>query len=272
MADQKDGNSDNSQDETKKKLHWLEIGYFSSQIVLAGIGIFALFIYYGQLTEMKHTNELTQQALSGSDKTLQATLTKMQDQTDAMNRLAAEAVKQTADSQNRFRTDERAWVEIDRIEKTDTIPPDPPFSTIFRFNFFFKNFGKTVATQVRVRVDNIEGSPTFMSNEKEIRMYQDRLWRDAATGKRIKMPDKPGPQTIAPGATSHPISSVGQEPVHHGNDFRYSYILGRVDFVDAFDTDHWMKFCFIVQNNKGELGNCQYGNYEDHNPEKSQPH
>ena len=39
--------------EAKKKLHWLEIGYFSSQIILAAIGIWALTIYHGRLTAMQ---------------------------------------------------------------------------------------------------------------------------------------------------------------------------------------------------------------------------
>ena len=44
---------ENAASEAKKKLHWLEIGHFSSQIILAAIGIWALTIYHGQLTAMQ---------------------------------------------------------------------------------------------------------------------------------------------------------------------------------------------------------------------------
>jgi hypothetical protein len=53
MADPSEDNPNSSQAETKKKLHWLEIGYFTSQIGLAIIGIWALTIYHGQLLAMQ---------------------------------------------------------------------------------------------------------------------------------------------------------------------------------------------------------------------------
>ncbi|MGA9671793.1 MAG: hypothetical protein WBQ94_21455, partial [Terracidiphilus sp.] len=53
MTDPGEQNPSDAQSETKKKLHWLEVGYFSSQIVLAVIGIWALTIYHGQLVAMQ---------------------------------------------------------------------------------------------------------------------------------------------------------------------------------------------------------------------------
>jgi len=64
-------------------------------IIVVILGIIGACIYYGQLEEMRHTNELTQQALSGNAETLRQTLAKMQSQVDATNGLTTEAQKQT---------------------------------------------------------------------------------------------------------------------------------------------------------------------------------
>ena len=52
--------------------------------------------------------------------------------------------------------------------------------------------------------------------------------------------------------------------------YKYGYMLGRIDYIDAFNVDHWVHFCFMIMNNKGELGHCQYGNDEDSNQEPIQ--
>jgi hypothetical protein len=55
---------ENGTSETMRKLHWLEAGYFSSQIVLAAIGIWALTIYHGQLTAMQgQLNQMGKQSV-----------------------------------------------------------------------------------------------------------------------------------------------------------------------------------------------------------------
>jgi hypothetical protein len=48
VANSDKNDSGNAASETKKKLHWLEIGYFSSQIRLVAIGIWALTIEHGR--------------------------------------------------------------------------------------------------------------------------------------------------------------------------------------------------------------------------------
>ena len=44
-------------------------------------------------------------------------------------------------------------------------------------------------------------------------------------------------------------------------------ILGRIDYLDAFNARHYMRFCYFIANAKGELGHCKYGNDDDKNPE-----
>ncbi len=58
------------------------VGIITS-VILVVVGIIATFIYDGQLREMRHTNELTQQALNLGNDTLKKTLEKMQGQIDA---------------------------------------------------------------------------------------------------------------------------------------------------------------------------------------------
>jgi len=168
------------------------------------------------------------------------------------------------------RMDQRAWVVIDSIEKTATFPPNPPFGTIFKFSIFPKNVGKTVARDVRIHSENPDASASFMENRHAILMSEDQLFHLSGTNKRAVMPDNPGPQALAPKAQSPvPVFSGGQEPKRYSDgQFRYSFILGRIDYTDAFGVSHWTHFCYFISNSRGELANCKYGNDQDSNGEK----
>jgi hypothetical protein len=67
----------------------------AANAILAIAAIFAFFFYWKQLSEMRHTNELTRQALSSSDQALSQTLQKMQAQVEATNNLYAAADRQS---------------------------------------------------------------------------------------------------------------------------------------------------------------------------------
>jgi hypothetical protein len=169
-----------------------------------------------------------------------------------------------------FRLDERAWIEIGKIE-TIAYPPDPPkFGATFKFGFYPKNVGKTVATDVTVHLDNVFGSGMLLTDEKGIRMFEDQLFKQQGSPKRSLSPDKPAPQTLAPGELSvAPVYIGGQEPSHMGHgSYWYGYIIGRIDYVDVFGTHHWKHLCLTVIDARGDLTYCQYGNDEDKTPEK----
>jgi hypothetical protein len=192
---------------------------------------------------------------------------------DKINRGVGNAViklgQQADDAEQFFRTDERAWVVISSLNKTETIPADSTFGTTFKFSIFPKNVGKTVARYVKIHAENPDAAGSFMENKHAILMSQDQLFRISGTNKRTIMPDNPGPQTLAPGAESPvPVFSGGQEPKRYADgNFRYSFILGRIDYTDAFGVRHWTHFCYFITNSKGELGHCKYGNDQDGNPE-----
>jgi hypothetical protein len=58
----------------------------------------------------------------------------------------------------------------------------------------------------------------------------------SGTNKKATIPDNPGPQTLDPGAQSPiPFLTRSQEPKEYpGGTFRYSFILGRIDYSDDF--------------------------------------
>jgi hypothetical protein len=204
MTNQGKQHFDDVQSETKKKLHWLEIGYFSSQIILAAIGIWALTIYHGQLAamqgqlnEMKHTNDLTQQALNSNGETLRQTLAKMQGQVDATNTLAghtkdqadkaavlaansgiqakasqefADAAKRNADiakdtlqaTIDSFHNEDRAWVGIAGVKPFSLTPDGPNHSVNMVVAFTLRNYGRSAAEHVHFLAD-LESDPTVFS-------------------------------------------------------------------------------------------------------------
>jgi hypothetical protein len=177
--------------------------------------------------------------------------------------ITVEQVKLTADS---FRVDERAWVDLERVDKIRTIPASPPFGTIFKYGLYFKNGGKTSARHLRIYIANFTGGTA--EDRDAVRMFQDRQWREQSTGKPIPAPDTPAPQTLDPGSTTPiPAYSTGQEPTRHDAFFLYSYVVARIDYIDAFNVEHWKHFCFMIMNSNGELGHCESGNDEDNNPE-----
>jgi hypothetical protein len=181
-------------------------GSFIMTLFIAAATIAYAIVAWRQLDKMSETNRITQAALERANQNSSDASNQFQaqihhfDASLGQTQMLATATKTQADnSEIFFREDGRAWVEIEKVEKSDTYPPDPPFLTIFKYDFVIKNFGKTVATNVKVQIDNTEGDASFGSNATTIRMFQDSLFRDSKSGKRIRPMDKPGPQAIAPG-------------------------------------------------------------------------
>ncbi len=175
---------------------------------------------------------------------------------------AADAADATEkQSEVNFRTDERAWIEL-RITKSSEIAVGPPDGNIFKYDMYPKNVGKTVARQVTVFFNSPSGGPELAKNQHGILLFQDQLFLDQATKKRLVRPPSPYPAVIAPGdESSAPVHAIGHEPASHHDEV--SFILGRIDYVDAFGFRHWKRFCYFVADAQGGLENCKYGNDED---------
>jgi hypothetical protein len=113
-------------------------------------------------------------------------------------------------------------------------------------------------------------------NAGEIKSYQDMLRR----GEPKEMPEilrsRRVPKTLGPGIVSTaPFDMYGQEPhVFKSGNALYEFLIGRIDYTDAFRIEHWMTFCFFISDASGNIQYCQEGNDEDRNleiPSKGKP-
>ena len=160
-------------------------------------------------------------------------------------------------------SDERAWVEIDRIERVQVSARDAKFGAAFRYRLYLKNAGKTVARNISVSAArNTIGSIALENNVSYMRRAQDGLL--ARSG--LDPVDNPVPKTLAPQmAAPVPFVMDGQEPRVFGTDEWVSFLIGRIDYADDNGISHWTKFCYYVAESNGNLWNCHVGNDEDRN-------
>jgi hypothetical protein len=182
---------------------------------------------------------------------------------NAATSAATTATETLNKSIEQFRIDERAWIEIDRIEKI-TIGP------VYRYRLYPKNVGKTAAHGIAVNAARgMQGSIHLESDAEGMRRTQDKILLDRTpTGLPKDAVDNPVSRVLAPGTTAVvPFVMDGQRPQIFAKDERVSYLIGRIDYADGFGTQHWMKFCFYVGEGNGQLWNCHEGNDEDRNPE-----
>lgn len=190
------------------------------------------------------------------------TLCQMKAQTTAQQQTAGAAIKSSWDAENFFRTDERAWIEIESIRLQSTITPEG-MRTFFKYEVFTKNVGKTVARDIGLKRMNMMDANHGIINIRGIQMWQDKMLVDRP-GIPSKVPSLPMPKSLAPNTTVTEPFILGGGAPQYGF---FDYLIGRIDYKDAFDVAHWMKFCFVVTNAKGDLGICEAGNDEDSNPE-----
>ena len=176
--------------------------------------------------------------------------------------IANAALGQSTES---FRIDERAWIEIQPINPVLRNPASSTFGALFTYNIYPKNVGKTAAFDIAVKATR--GAPmsalSLGDNADEIASYQRMLMKNT-----FGMPDvlisRRVPKTLGPGEVSNaPFDMYGQEPQKG----LYQFLIGRVDYADAFRVPHWMTFCFFIADSRGNLQYCQYGNEEDRNLE-----
>jgi len=175
--------------------------------------------------------------------------------------IAADTLTKTVEQ---FRTDERAWVEIESIKLRSVIPETPGFpNRSFIYDVFTKNVGKTVARDIDLkRVTSLDANQGSVL-ARGIQTAQDKLLKDQP-GEPSPVPSLPMPKSLAPNiAVYRPFTLGGTAPR-----FRFfDYLIGRIDYNDAFGIPHWIKFCFVIIDSNGTLGICQEGNDEDRNPE-----
>jgi len=184
-------------------------------------------------------------------------------------RIASAALRQSTES---FRVDERAWIEIEPIKGTLFYPRTEKIGAAFQYPIYIRNVGKTVARDIQLRATRgaTQASIAMGDSAEALNWEQDKLLLGKVpTASDIPI-NNPVPKVLAPNTSSAvPLILNGQEPQIFPKVEIVSYLIGRVDYTDAFGINHWMKFCFFVANPRGELWNCKEGNDEDRNSENS---
>jgi hypothetical protein len=164
------------------------------------------------------------------------------------------------------RRDQRAWVEIEPIKPIPFAKADGNFGASFQYEIYLKNVGKTVARDIVMHASRMDSGLALGDNADQIRRAQKILLHENL-GDNNRMIKVLAPNTVSP----VPLRLRAQEPqiFKSGNAF-YSFLIGRIDYVDAFSVKHWMTFCYIISNSRGELLNSKEGNDEDNNPETTE--
>jgi hypothetical protein len=173
-----------------------------------------------------------------------------------------EARLATQQSTESFRIDERAWIEIEPVKPVLLAPSVAPNGgAAFTCDIYLKNFGKTVATEISVKAADTLTAEGFDKNAELVNRNQDNIPVEAVTSR--------APKVLGPGATAAaPFRLTCQAPTTYESGHQaIHYLIGRIDYRDQFRVKHWLRFCYFVVNDRGEIWSCQEGNDEDHNSE-----
>jgi hypothetical protein len=182
-------------------------------------------------------------------------------------RIASAALRQSTES---FRTDERAWIEIEPVKGTLFVPRTEKIGAAFQYPVYIRNVGKTVARNIQLMATRgaTQASIAIGDSAEALNWEQDKLLLGKVPTASAIPINNPVPRVLAPNTSAAvPLILIGQEPQYFPTSQWVSYLIGRVDYTDIFGVNHWMKFCFFVANPKGELWNCKEGNDEDRNSE-----
>ena len=133
-------------------------------LCIEALGLAALIVYTVfsilQWAQIRYTNRLTARALDGSDKTLQATLNKLQGQIDEAHGLVIQSGEQVAQAKSALRQSKEQFIEDQRpylwldddAAHPQTVRVDSsgsgPNSGKLASEFTIKNYGKSAAMRV----------------------------------------------------------------------------------------------------------------------------
>jgi hypothetical protein len=167
----------------------------------------------------------------------------------------------TGDSEESFRLDERAWIEIEPIKPILLVRDAADTGDLFTCNIYLRNLGKTVASNISVRAADPMSTDGWDENAQVVSKSQDMI--------PSEIPSSRVPRVLAPNeiaAAPFRLDCQAPQTFKSGHQMIH-YLIGRIDYVDQFRIPHWKRFCYFVVNNRGEIWNCQQGNDEDKNPE-----
>ena len=201
---------------------WWQVGING---LLAAIGIYALFIYNGQLDEMRKSTEAATKAANAAD---------------------LGAKKSEAGSH----LEQRAWVAA-AINKDTVIEAGKPFTGTIGV----RNTGRTFAKDVRV----FARSDGFSKNspKPDFDAIDDRGLAQETRGTLLS-PEMDLPVYIGNKETGEKLTQDVIDLMKSG-DLPF-YVHGKLRYTDVFGCDHWTTFC-----TKLITGTLTFGSCEDHN-------
>jgi hypothetical protein len=181
-------------------------------------------------------------------------------------RASAESVREST------RMAERAWVEIEPLKPVPFYLGDDFYLAGFRYDFYLKNTGKTAAAGIAMKLVDTMAGPALAGDLPGIRELQNGRAAQSpppptqSASQPQAIPADRVPKVLAPGAVAPvpwTLNAAGRrDGAHH-------YLIGRIDYTDAFSVNHWMTFCWVAVNPGGQLAYCKAGNEEDGNPENA---
>lgn len=230
MANTGKPNADYVAADTKKKLHWLEIGYFSSQIGLAVIGIWALTIYHGQQTVMQ--GQLNEMKRSGEQSTKQmwSAIGNINWLAHSMDLSEKQSERSLGAALDQNKLDQRAWVGVVSIDPPNLAPrPD------FFLSLHAMNSGHTPAL-------NFQSLVVLHSLKKDepFKALYDPLPAGWIRSNRVVQPG----EQVTLNTNKYMLTQDQVDSVRNGSYVLYVY--GKMSYDDIFRERHHTTFCKLV--------------------------
>jgi hypothetical protein len=228
--------------------------------VIAATGVVGIFLVIQGSSDTARIRDAAEQQASAARSFAESA----KKTNEGIGNAVLELGQQADDAENFFRTDERAWIEIEPM-KTPGIPN--------HYDLYPKNVGKTAARGIVVHANDTFQISSMIGMSQNVSGIHNMLDRGPLLedkGKKNGPPEtmSPIPEALGPGVTSPvPIRCAAQLPTGSSRNPMVGYVIGRIDYRDEFQVKHWRKFCFYVGDASGDLATCKAGNDEDHNPE-----
>jgi len=220
-----------------------------TEVVACVAGVCVLAVYVGQLREMRNATKASEVAASAAR--------------DAVNNSVVQ-----------FRTDERAWLELEPLTDAKAIlseraKQEAPDARPLARNVIIKNYGRTIAKDISIRVTFSSEPETYGNDSENLKIAEEalRLGKNTNTdpSKAIYIFRPSIPKSLAPQTPLIAPFPIGGIEYQTNKESRQPFVVGRIDYVDAFGVCHWKTFCLHIT--KEGQSYCQAGNDEDTNPE-----
>lgn len=235
----------------RREFRWFEFGSLFINGALVVVGIYALWIYNGQLKEMRKATTATQIAATAAQNAVEqaardnaAAIAAQRDIAKNSSDLSQESFEKSFGATvQQFRQDQRAWLGLADFSVTQFNDKDP-----FKMRLVFVNTGKTPAI-------HSEKVIAFQIPSKPFRVAEDLTIPQNALEPAGSIPPQ-GHFGVDINNTAVPQFYDG---LNNGNSFLYFF--GEMRYRDVYSqTVHRSTFCVVYDRVLHEMGFCLFGN------------